>query len=311
MWRPSCTEPRRMRVHHINAISTCPLGGRLMDDRGESIVRRGQLVCHCLLVEARDGLVLVDTGLGLQDVAHPHDRLSELFLFLLRPEFREEMTAVRQIQRLGFDARDVRHVVLTHLDFDHAGGLDDFPEATVHVLEPEVRAAVAQATWLDRMRYRPRQWSTHAHWRAHASTHGETWFGLECVRDLGILGAEIVMVPLVGHTLGHAGVAVREDAGWLLLAGDAYFFHGEMDLEHPWCTPGLRFYQWMMEKDRDARLTNQARLRQLAHEHRREVTVTCSHDLHELEQLTGRSAAVPAHMFVGGPHDDAGLPHPA
>jgi glyoxylase-like metal-dependent hydrolase (beta-lactamase superfamily II) len=24
----------------------------------------------------------------------------------------------------------VRHIVLTHLDFDHAGGLEDFPEAT-------------------------------------------------------------------------------------------------------------------------------------------------------------------------------------
>jgi glyoxylase-like metal-dependent hydrolase (beta-lactamase superfamily II) len=36
-----------------------------------------------------------------------------------------------QVQRLGFDPRDVRHIVLTHLDFDHAGGLDDFPHATV------------------------------------------------------------------------------------------------------------------------------------------------------------------------------------
>ena len=28
---------------------------------------------------------------------------------------------------------DVTDIVLTHLDFDHAGGLDDFPAATVHL----------------------------------------------------------------------------------------------------------------------------------------------------------------------------------
>ena len=37
--------------------------------------------------------------------------------------------------------------------------------------------------------------------------------------------------------------------GWLLLAGDAYFYHDEMDPESPRCTPGMRFYQRMMEKN--------------------------------------------------------------
>lgn len=93
-----------------------------MDNRTESFVRRGHLVCHCLLVETADNLVLIDTGLGLQDVMNPEDRLSRFFLNLIRPEFREEMTAVRQVQRLGLNPADVRHIVLTHLNFDHAGG---------------------------------------------------------------------------------------------------------------------------------------------------------------------------------------------
>src|SRR3954464_4801782 len=123
-----------MRVYHLNCISTCPLGGKLMDGRTESIVRRGELACHCLLVETASSLVLVDTGLGLRDVANPRSRLSAFFLALVSPDFREEMTAIRQIERLGFDPRDVRHIVLTPLDFDHAGGLDDFPHAIVHML---------------------------------------------------------------------------------------------------------------------------------------------------------------------------------
>ena len=68
---------------------------------------------------------------------------------LVSPDFREELTAVRQIAQLGFEPRDVRHIALTHLDFDHAGGLDDFPTATVHLLASERDAAFARKTWLD------------------------------------------------------------------------------------------------------------------------------------------------------------------
>jgi hypothetical protein len=71
------------------------------------------------------------------------------------------------------------------------------------------------------------------------------------------------MVPLIGHTFGHCGVAVQRADKWLLDAGDAYIDHGEMDPRHPRCTPGLRFYQWMMEKERKACLRNQRRLRAL------------------------------------------------
>lgn len=286
-----------MRIHHLNCISTCPIGGRLMDARTESIVRRGELSCHCLLIETDRGLVLVDSGFGLLDVEDPRSRLSRFFLALLRPAFRAEMTAVMQIRRMGFDPSDVRHIVLTHLDFDHAGGLDDFPHATVHLMASERDAAVRQETMLDRMRYRPAQWSTRDRWRVY-ERGGERWFGFERVRALDGVPPEIVMVPLIGHTFGHAGVAVRRERDWLLLAGDAYFFRHEMDLERPWCTPGLRFYQWMMEKDRDQRLHNQARLRELRRAHGSEVELVCSHDIVELERLTGRSARVPEEHIV-------------
>jgi glyoxylase-like metal-dependent hydrolase (beta-lactamase superfamily II) len=47
--------------------------------------------------------------------------------------FHEEDTTVRQVEKLGFRTKDVTHVVLTHCDPDHAGGLADFPHADVHV----------------------------------------------------------------------------------------------------------------------------------------------------------------------------------
>lgn len=273
-----------MRVHHLDCTSLCPVGGMLMDGRSESLLR-AHLVCHCLLVEAGRHLVLIDTGFGLRDVAAPESRLSPFFLAQLRPQLDESQTAVRQIQRLGFDPRDVRHIVLTHLDFDHAGGLDDFPCATVHLLAAERDAALAQRTALDRNRFRPQQWSTRGQWRGYVPDEGERWFGFECVRDLEGLPPEILLVPLIGHTLGHAGVAVEADEGWLLHAGDAYFYHQEMDVDHPGCTPGLRAYQWMMEKDRGMRLWNQARLRDLKARHGGEVELFCAHDAREFERM--------------------------
>lgn len=282
-----------MRLHHLNCISTCPLGGRLMDGFTPSVFARGQLACHCVLVEGRRGLVLIDTGLGLQDVRHPRRRLSGFFLMLVSPDFREEMTAVRQIERLGFHADDVSDIVLTHLDFDHAGGLDDFPRARVHLLARERTEAEAQRTWLDRQRFRPQQWSSRGRWLTYAGTAGERWMGFDCVRGLEGVDDGLLMVPLVGHTHGHAGIAIDSDHGWRLLAGDAYFHHAEMDPEHPRCTPGLRFYQWMMEKDRTSRLANQERLRELCRTRSGEVDVFCSHDVREFERRAGHAAGVP------------------
>jgi glyoxylase-like metal-dependent hydrolase (beta-lactamase superfamily II) len=265
-----------------------------MDHRTRGVATRAHLTCHCVLIETALELVLIDTGFGLRDVADPSGRLSPFFLTLVKPIFREEMTAIRQIQRLGFSPHDVRHIVLTHLDFDHAGGLDDFPWAKVHMLAPERDNALAQKTWLDRQRFRPQQWSTRDHWRAYPIERGESWFGFEGVQRMTGLPPELLLVPLVGHTFGHAGVAMQRDPDWLLLAGDAYFFHAEMDLESPWCTPGLRFYQTLMEKDRRARLNNQERLRALRRTQSGKVEIFCSHDVREFERLAGHPEALPA-----------------
>jgi glyoxylase-like metal-dependent hydrolase (beta-lactamase superfamily II) len=263
---------------------------------GSSIALRGRLACHCLLVELPDQLVLVDTGFGLGDVRSPRPRLSAFFLMLVAPELREEMTAIRQIERLGLDPRDVRNIILTHLDFDHAGGIDDFPHATVHLMGVERAEARAQRSWLDRQRYRPAQWHRHTLWREYSAGAGENWFGFECVRSLEGLPPELLLVPLRGHTLGHAGVALDTPDGWWLQAGDAYFHRNEMDLAHPRCTPGLRFYQWMLEKDRAARLHNQQRLRDLKRDCA--VHVHSSHDVKEFEVLAERSLGAPAHALV-------------
>jgi glyoxylase-like metal-dependent hydrolase (beta-lactamase superfamily II) len=276
-----------MRIHHLNCGTDCPVGGALFDGKSWGLL--GHVVCHCLLIETDGhGLVLVDTGYGLKDVDHPHRRPGERipvpWRLMLNIRLRERETAVRQVEALGYKAGDVRHIVCTHLDFDHAGGLEDFPNATVHVMGREYDDATGpKAGVVARNRWRTAQLNGVAEWRRYGA-RGEPWFGFDAVRDLDGLPPEILLVPLPGHTWGHAGVAVRKGDGWLLHAGDAYFYRGEMRGAERYCTPGLRAYQRLMETDAQARLENQARLRALSVERRGEVTVTCTHDPVELER---------------------------
>src|SRR4051812_9180139 len=107
-------------IHHINCGSLHAPG-------------YGKAGCHCLLLEGREGLALVDTGIGLLDVARPAERLGQPLIDMAGFLFDEADTAVRRTEHLGFDPADVKHILLTHGDPDHAGGLADFPRAQVHL----------------------------------------------------------------------------------------------------------------------------------------------------------------------------------
>jgi glyoxylase-like metal-dependent hydrolase (beta-lactamase superfamily II) len=275
-----------MLIHYLRCGTDCPVGGALFDGFSKGLL--GLIPCAAQLVETNDGLVLIDTGYGSEDVRHPHPRLSRLFRALLNIRFRMEETALHQVKALGYSPRDVRHIVLTHLDFDHAGGIEDFPHARVHVMEAERDAPERKRRgFIARRRYRPEQWDEVRDWRTYGEAGGERWFGFGAVRDLDGLPPEILMVPLPGHTLGHAGIAVDSGNGWVLNAGDAYFYRRELDADRRRCTPGLRFYQRLMDTDRAKRFANQQRLRELKQGQRSDVTIFCSHDQKELEALQG------------------------
>ncbi|HEY5816384.1 MAG TPA: MBL fold metallo-hydrolase [Solirubrobacterales bacterium] len=277
-----------MRVHHLNCGSLCPHGRRLINGDG-GWLEKGSVVCHCLAIETGDGLVLVDTGFGLEDARNPR-QLGGLFGALMKPQPKEETTALRQLEALGFGAADVRHIVTTHLDLDHAGGLPDFPNAEVHLLAAELEAAL-HPPLNDRLRYiGGAHWRHDPNWVTHGSG-GDDWHGFESVRILPGLESEILLVPLLGHTRGHTAVAIRSGEGWLLHCGDAYFHHDEMRTS-PSCPPMLRLFQNLTAADNKARKANQERLRELFSRHGDEVTLFCAHDPHELEREQARGGAV-------------------
>lgn len=276
-----------MRVHHLNCGTMRPFGGNLINAAGSAFVSR--MVCHCLLIETEQGLVLVDTGLGSHDVRAGAATLGRAWTWLTRPDLAYEETAAAQVARLGFRNDEVRHIVLTHLDLDHAGGLADFPRAKVHVLEAEYGAATAPGK-AEAARYRPRQWAHDPDWVVHRADSGAPWFGFDAVRDLPGLPPEILLIPLAGHSRGHAGVAVRTSEGpWLLHAGDAFFSHQQMALSRPGVPPLLDAFEKIVQFDGTARRRNRDRLRALATQQSGEVEVFCAHDPVELDRYAAPS----------------------
>jgi len=239
------------------------------------------MVAHVLLVERDEGLLMVDSGFGTGDLADP-GRLGKPFHVIVRPTLDPGETALARVKALGFGPADVTDIVVTHLDIDHAGGLGDFPDARVHVLQAELDA-VGRQPLRHRSRNAPAQWAHDVRWQTHAEPD-DTWYGFPAITALG---DDIVLIPLPGHTDGQAGVAVRDDSGhWLLHAGDAFFDGRQMETP-PSCHRGLAGFQRFTATSERTRRDTLERLQALAAGHGDEVTVICAHDKRQYDALAG------------------------
>ncbi|HQD97586.1 MAG: MBL fold metallo-hydrolase [Mycobacterium sp.] len=260
-----------MRIHHLNCGSMATPGGTI--------------VCHVLLCETADSLVLVDTGFGLEDVRDPKRRLGPSAR-LLGAELDESETAIRQVEALGFAAEDVRDIVITHFDLDHVGGLSDFPHARVHVSETEWDA-VQKPTRRERLRYRRSQLSHNPTVLTYAAD-GEPWRGLPAARPLDGLGTDFALVPVVGHSRGHAAIAVDAGAdGWLLHAGDAYFHPSALGKASKLNRRGAFFtgFEYLVAADPRRMRDGHRTLAALPSD----ITVFSAHDRDEFARLRSRS----------------------
>ncbi|WP_043648325.1 MBL fold metallo-hydrolase [Nocardia thailandica] len=278
-----------MRIHHLDGGTLRPFGGTLLDGAG-GLLRRAELVCHCVLVELGDRLVLIETGIGEQATVRPGEWLGAQFLRMTRPVLDPELTIARRIEALGFRRTDVSDILVTHLDLDHAGGLADFPDARVHVYGEELRALEGHHGPREQFRYRAAQFAHGPRWETYDDL-GEPWFGFDAVRELRGLPAELLLVPLAGHTRGHAGVALDTGDGWRFAAGDAYFHPGSLDLDHPHQPPLNALFERMVETVGGPRRENQRRLAELARDRADTVTVFCAHNAAELRALQRQSVA--------------------
>ena len=163
------------------------------------------LTTRSLLVESRDGLVLVEAGYG--------DKWSdrERAMYELEPR-----TAVDALAELSVDPRDIAHVVLTHLHFDHAAGLTRAGAAGPEPVFPSARIHVQRQEWLDALANRSTM--TRTYFRSHldpVATQVELHDGA-CTPLAGI-----ELIPTAGHTWGHQSILIAAPDGPVLFAGDA------------------------------------------------------------------------------------------
>ena len=146
-------------------------------------------------------IVVVDTGLTPQIAK---DRQLEGYI-----------NPTEVLSRLGVKADEVRHVIVTHMHFDHAGGVSLFPEATFYVQEDEYRF------WTeDPVAMRPP-------FKSVADPASTAYLAaLENTDRLVLLKGDQQIIPGIrclrspGHTVALQAVAVNTVKGTAILSSD-------------------------------------------------------------------------------------------
>lgn len=163
------------------------------------------------VIEHPQGVALFDCGLHA-DLLDEADRYRQR---LARQGMNVELTAdalpAARLEALDIDPAAVRWIVLSHLHFDHAGGLHQFPNATV-VVQAQEWAAGFDAEMSARYAL-PRAYFDLGH--KVQTVEGE--------HDLFGDGA-VTCLPSFGHTPGHQSLRVRSEQGDHILTGDACYF---------------------------------------------------------------------------------------
>ena len=183
-----------------------------------------------ILVETNGGLVLVDTGLGVHDHVTPSKKV-KFFRFQMGIPYAPEEPLVRQLPQMGFNINDVKHIVMTHLHFDHAGGLADFPWVQVHLHKKELDAKNKPGTWLERFAYDQADFAHHPDWVIYEHCT-EKWYEFDAIPLP--FEPKMYLIPLFGHTSGHCGVAIQDGSGWIFQAADSIPTNAEFDLTPGW-----------------------------------------------------------------------------
>jgi N-acyl homoserine lactone hydrolase len=156
------------------------------------------------LVRHPEGNVLFDTGIRPDYLEHAQSVNS------MEIEFAPEHHTDAQLAAIGLEPDDIDQVVMSHLHWDHAGGLCYFPNAVVHVHERELKfafePAVYQAVYYDKKDFDlPVKWN-------------------EVSGDVDLFGdGTVTLIPTPGHTPGHQALLVRAGDNTIFLLSDAAF----------------------------------------------------------------------------------------
>ena len=179
------------------------------------------------------GPIIVDAPFG-------HEGPSNMGLFLgsfmekAGLEFRVNWSIVARLEDLGFRPADVRHILMTHLHYDHTGGMKSLAHARFHVARREWEFATGDiARGLVRSAYAQTDYETMSRC---LTLHDDIPHPADSAQGLDILGdGSVEMFYLPGHSPGHCGYRIHfSDGTALFFAGDVAFtveqIHGRQGL---------------------------------------------------------------------------------
>ena len=188
---------------------------------------RQAVISAYLFEHPTQGLVLIDTAFGRRTFEDPTDYPGPILSSLLT-DLTLERPVVEYLGDLGYTADDVEHVVVTHLHYDHAGGLEDFPDATLHIAATEWEAGTKNEVWRG---YNPSPYKK----RENVELIGfdeDAVGGFPLTHDLFDDGS-VILLSAPGHTPGHTLVLVSLPTGRFLFLGDTAWVDENWELPMP------------------------------------------------------------------------------
>lgn len=143
------------------------------------------------------------------------------------------------LDRLDVSPDSVDDLILTHLHYDHAGNVDAYPNATVHLQEAEMHYATGRYMCFHALR----------HFFAVedvASVLRRVYAGKTRFHDgQGQIHPGVEVYRVGGHTAGLQVIRVRTKRGWIVLASDAMHYYGNYERDNPF--PGIFHVGEMLE----------------------------------------------------------------
>jgi N-acyl homoserine lactone hydrolase len=174
------------------------------------------------------GPILIDTGLHPSVAIDPRQSFGGIGGRLNEFRMKPEQGLQDQLRARGVEPADVSVVVMTHLHWDHASGVSEFPHPTFIVDRREWDAAIQPRGYM--RGYRTQQFDYGFHWRFvdYSSRAIDSFAGFGASIDLfGDGSVRLLATP--GHTLGHQSVLLRLRDREALLTADAAYLKRTID----------------------------------------------------------------------------------
>ena len=181
------------------------------------------------------GVILIDTGLHASTITNPRQNLGWFGALMARSMTMDaDQTAAAQCQARGINPASISLILMTHLHFDHASALADFPSATVIVSEPEWKSATGGTGALRgyvKAQFDPRLSYRTVDFKEFKALRRDPF---DLAVDLFADGS-IMLLFTPGHSTGHMSILVRLSDREALIAGDAIYTMATLrENERPW-----------------------------------------------------------------------------